>query len=166
MTASGRATRLASLALLTATLAGSCVLARAQAAPPVPGGAVPSVLSLSLSEPSRFVRRGSAYVSIIRAEVTATDAPTRLSLADGEAGSGRRRGHLASGKSILAAPLRAASGGPFRSLDARVAPSLTQWRKPVSHAAAQIRLRQVAPSRRALRNHRKLLLVTLMAAGP
>ena len=171
MIASSRATRLASLALLSATLAGSVALARAQEAPS-PGGTVPSVLGLSLSEPSGFsrtsaARRSSIYTSRIRAEVTATDAPTRLSIADGEATAARRRGHLVRGASILPAPLRAAaSGGAYKSLDARVAAPLKRWREPVARARATIRLRQAVRGAATPRNYHKLLLVTITAAGP
>jgi hypothetical protein len=75
------------------------------------GGTVESTLALSLGEPSPFSRvRGghkeSVYDATIAAEVTATDAPVRLSLADGEAISGARRGHMVRGRSILAVALR------------------------------------------------------------
>jgi len=74
--------RLASLVALTALLAGACALARAQS--PVTGGTVPSTLELSLGEASGFkrtgsTRRGNVYTATVRAEVTATDAPARLS---------------------------------------------------------------------------------------
>jgi hypothetical protein len=74
--------------LAAAVLASALALAALAHAEggPVAGGAVPSTLALSLSEPSPFRRVGrtadgeDVYVSTIRAEVTATDAPTRLSL--------------------------------------------------------------------------------------
>ena len=55
-------TRAGALALAVAVLTASLVLAalaRAQASP-VPGGSVPSTLSLSLGEPSPFRRVGAA----------------------------------------------------------------------------------------------------------
>ena len=70
-------------ALLAACLA-LALPARAQS--PTPGGEVPSTLSLSLGEPSPFRRvattRGGlkVFAGTIRAELTATDVPTRLSL--------------------------------------------------------------------------------------
>ena len=78
--------RWASFVLLTALLAGLCTLARAQS--PVTGGDVPSTLTLSLGEPSGFRRVGSTrgenvYTATLRAEVTATDAPTGLSVEGG-----------------------------------------------------------------------------------
>lgn len=170
MTATARATQLASLVLLAAILAAACALARAQGAP-VPGGSVSSVLGLSLGEPGGFspARRGGAnvYTTTIRAGVTATDMPVQLSVADGEVIAGPRQGHLVRGASILPAPLLAAAGGgAYRSFDTRVPPPLKRWNQPVVNAEATIRLRQVAPDARALRGHRKLLLVTLTAGGP
>jgi hypothetical protein len=166
--------RRATLALFGALLALSSALAGslARAAAPVPGGEVPSTLALSLSEPGPFkrvgaARRGGLFATTIRAEVTATDVPARLSVADGDSGSGRRRGHLGRGASILPSPLEAsADGGPLRSLAARVPAPLRIWRAPVSGAMARIRLRQRAPSARAVRGRHKLLLVTLTAGGP
>ncbi len=164
--------RWAALALLSAALLASAAVALAEEGAPSPGGSVPSVLGLSLSEPSGFsrtsaARRSSVYTSLIRAEVTATDAPTRLSIADGEATAARRRGHLVRGASILPAPLwAAASGGAYKSLDAAVAAPLERWSRPVARARATIRLRQAVRGAAALRNYHKLLLVTITAAGP
>lgn len=172
--AAGMQTRAGALILAVAILTASLVLAalaRAQASP-VPGGTVPSTLSLSLGEPSPFQRagtagRGNVYVSVIEAEVTATDTPVRLSLVDGEATHGPRVGHLAAGSSVLSPALRAqAGGGAYRSLDASIPPELKRWGRPVTATATKIRLRQEAPNVRVLRNHHKLLLVTLTAGGP
>jgi hypothetical protein len=130
--------RSASLVLLSALLAGTCALARADGSPPV-GGPVPSTLALSLGEPSGFRRTGSidgenVYAATVRAEVTATDTPARLSVV----------------------------GGP----GARVARPLRSWSEPVSLATAKVHLRQVAPSAGALQDRDKILLVTLAAGGP
>ena len=160
-----------SVALLVALVGAS--VAHAEEAPPRVGGSVGSVLGLTLGEPSPFSRlsvgRGrSVYTATIRVEVTATEAPTRLTIADGEASAGRRRGHLVRGASILAAPLRAAgSRGAYRSLDVRVDPLLELWSEPVANATAKIWLRQTVRGRpRMLRGYHKLLLVTVSAAGP
>ena len=136
MSAAARA-RWASLVLLTALLAGTCALARAQS--PVTGGEVPSTLTLSLGEPSGFRRTGSVpegnvYTATARAEVTATDAPARLSVEGGR--------------------------------DAGFMQSLRSWSEPVSQGAATVRLRAVAPSAQALRNRQELFVVTLTAGGP
>lgn len=158
----------AALAALTSALAGSLASARS----PVPGGEVPSTLALSLSgagpfKHARATRGGAVFATTIRAEATATVIPVRLSIADGDTGPGRRRGHMGRGAAILPAPLEAsADGGPPRSL-ADVAPApLRAWRTPIAGAPVRIRLTQVAADGRALRNRSKLLLVTLTAGGP
>jgi hypothetical protein len=77
------------LALATTVLVAALALAAlAPAQSPVTGGTVPSTLSLSLGEPSGFRRTGSSpdgnvYTAIVRAEVTATDTPARLSVVGG-----------------------------------------------------------------------------------
>lgn len=161
---------LAAVAVM-ATLACANV---ARAEEPNVGGSVESTLGLSLGEPSPFARvlaghRRSVYDATIAVEVTATDTPVRLSLADGEAISGARRGHLVRGHSILALALRAASArGRFRSLDASVDPVLDQWGEPVSLEGATIQLRQAVRGahQQPIGGYRKLLLVTVTAAGP
>jgi len=160
--------RWAVLVLLSATLVISSAVARAQGSP-APGGSVPSLLSLSIGEPSPLTRGGpgGVYTATVPAALTATDIPVRLSLVDGEATGGSRRGHLGRGTSLLPDPLwAAADGGPFRSLDTSVPMPLRRWRQPLAAATTKIRLRQTAPSARALRAHRKLLLVTVTVAGP
>ena len=159
-------------ALVALALAGAGV-AHAEDGSSV-GGSVPSVLALSLKGASGLARaqgdRGRAlYTSVVAVEVTATDAHARLSVADGEAVVGRRRGHLVRAGSILPAPLRAAAdGGAYRSLDVAIDPPLARWREPVASARTTIRLRQVAAGDTlpALRSYRKLLLVTISAPGP
>ncbi len=169
------ATRLGTLALLVAALAvlGGAPTALAEPGTPV-GGTVESTLALSLGEPSLFasVRAGhrrSVYDATIPVEVTATDAPVKLSLADGEAISGARRGHLVRGDSSVAIALQAAAGrGRFHSLDTSVDPVLEQWGEPVSAEEATIRLRQVVHGAHQppIRGYHKLLLVTVTVAGP
>jgi hypothetical protein len=158
--------------LLIAALLGAPA-AFAEGGTPV-GGTVESTLALSLGEPSPFARvsashRRSVYDATIAVEVTATDTPVRLSLADGEAISGARRGHLVRGHSILALALRAAAGrGRFRSLDASVDPVLEQWGEPLSLEGATIQLRQAVHGAHqpSIGGYHKLLLVTVTAAGP
>ncbi len=162
---------LAAVAVM-ATLGGAPA-ALAEGGTPV-GGTVESTLALSLGEPSPFARvhaghGRSVYDATLAVEVTATDAPVRLSLADGEAISGARRGHLVRGRSILGLALRAAAGrGPFRSLDASVDPVLEQWGEPVSLEGATIQLRQAVRGAHQppIGGYHKLLLVTVTAAGP
>lgn len=169
------ATRLRTPALFVTALAvlGGAPAALAEAGTPV-GGTVESTLALSLGESSPFARvsagRGrSVYDATVPVEVTATDAPVRLSLADGEAISGARRGHLVRGHSTLAIALQAATGrGRFRSLDASVDPVLEQWGEPLSLEGAKIRLLQTVPGTRQppIGGYHKLLLVTVTVAGP
>ena len=168
------ATRLRTAALLVAALAvlGGAPAALAEGTPV--GGTVESTLALSLGEQSPFVRvsaghRRSVYDAAIPVEVTATDAPVRLSLADGEAIFGARRGHLVRGHLSLPIALQAAAGrGRFRSLDASVDPVLEQWGEPVSLEGATIRLRQAVRGTHQppIGGYHKLLLVTVTVAGP
>jgi hypothetical protein len=138
------------------------------------GGTVESTLGLSLGELSAFTRsaaspRGHVFTALIPIEVTATEGPTWLSIADGEAFAGRRRGRLVRGTSTLAIPLLAAAdNGPYRSLDATVDPMLEQWGEPVSLEGATIRLRQTVRGTHQppIGGYHKLLLVTVSAAGP
>ncbi len=168
------ATRLGTLALLVVALAVLSGVPAALAEGTPVGGTVESTLALSLGEPSPFARvsaghRQSVYDATIHVEVTATDAPVRLSLADGEAISGARRGHLVRGHSSLAIALQAAAGrGRFRSLDASVDPVLEQWGEPVSLEGATIRLRQAVRGTHQppIGGYHKLLLVTVTSAGP
>ena len=176
MIASVRARRWAAvvLALCVAFAAALASAARARAEGPTVGGSVPSVLALSLSEASVFSRavrsrRGRVFTALIPVEVTATEEPTRLSVADGEVLAGRSRGRLVRGSSALSAPLRVAAGhGAYRSLDVTVDPVLERWKGPLAHAPATIRLRQTVRGRapRTLRAYHKLLLVTITVAGP
>jgi hypothetical protein len=174
MIAPGRARRAAAAVVLASCAALlSAVAAHAEEGTSI-GGTVESTLGLSLGEPSPFTRvraghdRG-VYDATIAVEVTATEEPTRLSVADGEVFAGRRRGHLVRGSSVLSTPLLAAAGnGAYRSLDATVDPVLEQWGEPVSLEAARIRLRQTVPGAHQppLGGYHKLLLVTVTAAGP
>ncbi len=172
MSAPGSARSALVAAAVMAALLGAPA-AFAEGGTPV-GGTVESTLALSLGELSPFTRVSaghgqSVYSARIAVEVTATDAPVRLSLADGEATSGARRGHLVRGRSILAPALRAAAGrGGLRSLDANVDPVLEQWGEPVSLEAATIQLRQVVRGAHhpPIGDYHKLLLVTVTAAGP
>jgi hypothetical protein len=146
----------------------------AHAEEPTVGGTVESVLALSLGEVSRFARvsaghKRSVYGARIPVDVTATDAPVSLSLADGEAISGARRGHLVRGHSTLAFALLVEAGrGGLHSLDASVNPVLEQWEEPVSLEGATISLRQTVRGAHQppIDEYHKLLLVTLTAAGP
>jgi hypothetical protein len=163
---------LVALVLCAVTFA-TAATADAGEAPKV-GGEAPSLLGLSLSEASSFTRVSaghgrSFYDATIAIEVTATEAPVLLSVADGEAIAGGRRGRLVRGGSILPTPLLAAvDSRRYRSLDESVDPVLWRWEEPVSLARATIRLSQTvrAGHRPPLRAYEKLVLVTVTAGGP
>lgn len=166
--------------LAAAASAAAAAVALAAALPahaqaPEIGGSVPSVLSLSLGQPSGFRAagggqggRGRLYVATVQVSLTATEMPTRLSVLDGEALGGARRGHLVAGRRSLPAALEAAVGhGPYRSLDSGVGLPLKQWDEPLAGQAASIHLRQAySGSAQSLRRFHKLLLVTVTTGGP
>lgn len=160
-------------AAIAAAVSVLAAAAAVQAEAPVVGGSVESTLALSLGEPSPFTRARaghgrSVYDATVAVEVTATDAPVRLSLADGEASGGGRRGRLVGAGKILSSPLEAAVGhGPYRSLDSGVDPQLTEWSEPLANQTATVRLRQAyRGGASGLRRYHKLLLVTVTAGGP
>lgn len=79
-------------ALLALLSAQAVAGAPARGQSPAPGGQVPSTLALSLGEPSPFTRAGPGlFTAKLRAEVTATDTPTKLSLGTGETAAMLRR---------------------------------------------------------------------------
>jgi hypothetical protein len=161
------------LALALVLAASLTVASGTRAEVPNVGGEVPSTIELSVSETTPFTRvsrgpHGSVYSALIGVEATATEAPVRLSIADGETAAGRRRGRMVRGSSFLKAPLEArVDRGSYGSLDASVDPLLRTWSEPISAAIATIQLRQSAKaSISTLRGYRKSLLVTVTVAGP
>jgi hypothetical protein len=162
--------------LLGAALAAAVVppaAARAQT-PPVGGGTgvggvVPSYLELILGKPtSSFARFGKArtYTSSFEAMVTATDKPTLLTLADGDAASGSRLGRLMSGSHAMSQPLEATVGkAAFQGLDASIDPLLATYKSAVSRKAATVKLRQKVRGKAGGTYH-KIILVTLSSQTP
>jgi hypothetical protein len=130
---------------------------------------VNSFLSLSLTQPAKgfaSFTKARSYDMSLQAKVTATDGPMLLSIADGDATSGSRRGHLSVGSKRLPEPLEATVGkAAFQPLDASVDPLLTRWRAPASNASATIKLRQKVTGK-AKGSYRKLVLVTLSTETP
>lgn len=173
---SGPAGTCRALAVCTAAAFALAAAVAAHAEGPEVGGSVPSVLSLSLSQPSGFttagggrkVTHGRLYVATIGLSVTSTEMPTRLSITDGEALRGARRGRLLTGKRSLSPALEAAAGrGPYHSLDSGFDPQLKQWSEPIANQATSIHLRQAyRGSAHSLSRFHKLLLVTVTAGGP
>jgi hypothetical protein len=133
------------------------------------GGQVHSQMVLSLDQPAKgfaAFRKARTYTTTLTARVTATDGPMLLSIADGDATSGSKRGHLAVGSKRLKAPLEAAVGGTaFQPLDASVDPLLKRWTDFKSNEPATIKLRQKV-DKKTSGSYRKLVLVTLSSETP
>jgi hypothetical protein len=160
--------------LLGATVALAAAPAAAWAQTPVGGGtevggSVPSYLELILTKPGTAFTtfpKVRTYSTSFAAVVTATDSPTTLTLADGDATTGSRLGHLASGSKRLPLPLEARVGkSAFQSLDATSDPLLTRWDEAITREKATVRLRQKVRSKVAGAYH-KVLLVTASPPTP
>lgn len=133
------------------------------------GGTVPSYLELILGKPSSSFARFSkvrTYTSSFTVMVTATDKPTQLTLADGDATSGSRLGHLLSGTHRMPLPLEARVGrAAFQGLDASIDPLLARYDDAVTREAVTVRLRQKV-RRKASGTYHKILLVTGSSQTP
>jgi len=134
------------------------------------GGYAPSFLELILTQPaSGFTKfpKAKTYQMSFNAMVTATDpGGTLLTLADGEAATGSKLGHLASGAKRLPLPLEAKVGSAaFQPLDVSVDPLLKKWGDVGTRQLAKVTLRQKVKSK-ASGNYRKLILVTLSSETP
>jgi hypothetical protein len=135
----------------------------------VVGGSVPSFLELILTQPSTafasFAKAKTYELSFV-AQVTATDSPTLLTLADGEVTSGSKLGRLANGSKLLPLPLEARVGSAaFQSLGQPVDPLLTRWSDAGTRKPATVKLRQKV-KKKASGNYRKVILVTLSTEAP
>ena len=100
------------------------------------------------------------------APVTLTDAPPLLSLADGDAASGSKLGHLTIGSKRL--PL--AARGPRRQVGVPAAgrvgrPAADEVERRVTRSQATVNLRQQV-KRKASGSYRKVVLVTLSTETP
>jgi hypothetical protein len=146
----------------------------AQEPPPVDGGvgvggSVASYLELILSKPTSSLATFATprtYSASFKATITATDRPTLLTVADGDATSGSRLGHLASGSRRLPLPLEATVGtAAFQGLDAALDPLLTRFDDVVTRKTATIRLRQKVRAK-APGTYHKIILVTLSSQTP
>src|SRR3954452_534787 len=93
-------------------------VALAQKPPPVDGGtqiggSVNSFLELILTQPAKgfaAFSKARSYQMSFDVQATASDTPTLLSVADGDATSGSKRGHLSVGSKRLPSPLEATVG--------------------------------------------------------
>jgi hypothetical protein len=165
---------------LRTILAGTAIVATAAPAaasaqtPPISGGTeiggvVNSFLELSLTQPSKgfaTFSKTKSYQMSFKAQVTATDAPTQLTLADGDATSGSKLGHISIGSKRLPSPLEARVGrSAFQPLDASVDPVLTRWNSAMTRANATVKLRQKVKGK-ATGRYRKVVLVTASTETP
>jgi hypothetical protein len=161
--------------ILAATALGAVAAPAAWAqTPPVDGGtevggSVPSFIELILAQPSTGFTtfpRARTYTMSFDAQITATDAPTLLTLADGEVATGSKLGHLSSGAKRLPLPLEARVGsGAFQALDQPVDPLLTRWSEAKTREKATVQLRQKVKGK-ASGSYRKVVLVTLSTDTP
>jgi hypothetical protein len=162
--------------LLGAALAAAVVppvAARAQT-PPVGGGTgvggvVPSYLELILGKPtSSFAsfHKARTYTSSFEVMVTATDKPTLLTLADGDATSGSRLGRLMSGSHRMPLPLEATVGrAAFQGLNASIDPLLATYSSAVSRKSVTVKLRQKVRHKVSGTYH-KIILATASSQTP
>jgi hypothetical protein len=158
--------------LTLAVLAVAAVPARAQVAPvdggTEVGGTVNSYLELILTQPSGFstFKKSGTYSLSFNAYATGTENHSQISIADGDATSGAKLGHMSSGSKRLKDPLEARVGSAaFQPLDAAVDPLLVRWAKPITRQAATITLRQKIQGK-AAGTYRKLVLVTQSSETP
>ena len=111
--------------------------------------------------------KAKTYTDELRRAVTATDEPTLLTLADGEATTGSKLGHMASGSQAAAAAARGARrpvGVPAAGRQS-VDPLLTKWNDAGTRKKTTIKLRQKVKGK-ATGSYRKLVLVTLSTETP
>jgi hypothetical protein len=156
----------------TAGAAFACLLLAAApaAAQTDVGGTVPSMLELSIDDPSGFATFPAGpgeHELVIPTRITATTNRALLSVADGDLTTGRRLGHLASRASVLEEPLEARVGSdPFQPLDASIDPVLAEF-GPVARERVRIRLRQrIDAGERPRGTYTKTLLITLSSTAP
>jgi hypothetical protein len=162
--------------ILAATVIGALVAPGAAMAqtPPVSGGtdiggSVPSFLELILTQPAKgfaAFSKTKSYEMSFDVQITATDPGTLVSLADGDATSGSKLGHLSVGSKRLPSPLEAAVGkSAFQPLDGSVDPLLTKLSDAATRAKTTVKLRQKVTGK-ATGTYRKLVLVTLSTETP
>jgi hypothetical protein len=163
--------------ILAATAAAALVApagALAQTPDPVSGGTnvggfVGSFLELGIAQPAKgfaAFSKAKSYEMSFDALATATDGTTLLSIADGDATSGSKLGHLSIGSKRLPSPLEATVGkSAFQPLDESVDPLLNRWNDAMTKSKATIKLRQKVTGK-ATGTYRKLVLVTLSTETP
>ncbi len=132
------------------------------------GGQVPSSLELILTPRSGFskFKRAGAFTLKFHTMVTTTENVAVLSLADGDAASGSKLGHLSAGAKRLPDALEARAGrSAFQPLDKALDALLMHWSGPITRKAATVTLRQKVRTKSSA-TYRKTLLVTASSETP
>jgi hypothetical protein len=158
--------------LTLALLAIAAVPAQAQT-PPVEGGTnvggqVNSYLELIITQPNGFstFKRAGSFTLPFNVQTTTTESVIQLSIADGDAASGSRLGHMSAGSRRLPDPLEARVGNAaFQPLDEAADPLLGRFAGPKSRLKSKVTLRQKVRSKPS-GTYRKVLLVTASSETP
>ena len=133
------------------------------------GGDVTSQMSLSLDQPAKgfaAFTKAKSYQTTLNARVTATGGPMMLSIADGDATSGSKLGHISVGSKRLPSPLEATVGkSAFQPLDGTVDPLLNKWSDAMARSKVTVKLRQKVAGK-ATGTYRKIVLATLSTETP
>jgi hypothetical protein len=134
------------------------------------GGTVSSFLELGLTQPAKgfaaFSKSKSYDMSFTALATTTDGSGMQLSLADGDATSGSKLGHLSIAGKRLKDPLQATVGkAAFQPLDASVDPLVFRWSDPDTKAQATVKLRQKI-AKKTKGSYHKLVLVTLSTETP
>jgi hypothetical protein len=146
----------------------------AQQPPPINGGTevggvVSSFLELGIAQPAKgfaSFSKSKSYDMSFDALMTSTDGATLLSIADGDATSGSKLGHLSVAGKRLKDPLQARVGkAAFQPLDSSVDPLINRWSEPDTKAKATVKLRQKI-TKKTKGSYHKLVLVTLSTETP
>jgi hypothetical protein len=147
----------------------------AQQPPPINGGTevggtVSSFLELGITQPAKgfaAFSKSKSYSMTFDALATATDGSgTQLSIADGDATSGSKLGHLSIAGKRLKDPLEATVGkAAFQPLDASTDPVLNRWNDAMTKSKATVKLRQKI-TKKTKGSYHKLVLVTLSTETP
>jgi hypothetical protein len=135
------------------------------------GGYVMSMLELSIDDATSlpaFKPGPASHEATVDVRVTSTEPGAQLFIADGDAASGRRLGHLSRGGRVLDQPLQVGLGtGPFQSLDTPFDPLLAAFGGPVANRKATLRLRQrIGRRERPRGTYGKTVLITLSSSAP
>jgi hypothetical protein len=133
------------------------------------GGSVNSFLELILTQPAKgfaAFSKAKSYEMSFDAQATASDTTTLLSIADGDATSGSKLGHISVGSKRLPSPLEARVGkAAFQPLDGTTDPLLNRWSDAMARSKVTVKLRQKV-TKKATGNYHKLVLATLSTETP